>query len=99
MPSAFPATESKKETAKVPPSAAGSKSGLPQASVHLQKKPAASVSAGPISKPVSKSTSASSAITVAPQVQPEPGVGVGVGIIALAASLVAVGIQLWMILG
>ena len=85
---------SKKETAKVPPSVGGSKP-LPQASVHLQKKPGASVSA----IPVSKSTLTSSAITVAPPAQSESGIGVGVGAVALIASLAAVAVQLWMILG
>ena len=85
--------EPKKETAKVPPSAAGSRP-LPQASVHLQRKPGASVAA----VPASKSASTSSAITVAPQVQAEPSVGIGVGLLALLASVAAVAIQLWMIL-
>jgi hypothetical protein len=76
--------ESKKETAKVPPSASSLRSGLPQASVHLQKRAGSSAS--------------SSAITVAPQVQAEGGVSLVVGILALAASLVAVGIQVWMFL-
>ena len=44
-----------KETAKVPPSAAGSRP-LPQASVHLQKKPGASVAAVPASKSASTSS-------------------------------------------
>jgi hypothetical protein len=74
--------ESKKETAKVPPSASSLRPGLPQASVHLQK----------------RSSASSSAITVAPQVQAEGGVSLVVGILALAASLVAVGIQVWMFL-
>ncbi|HEY5742796.1 MAG TPA: hypothetical protein VIS99_09665 [Terrimicrobiaceae bacterium] len=75
---------------------------MPQASVHLQKKPGASVAAPPISKPApppSKSASTSSAITVAPQPQGEAGVGVVVGLCALLASLAAVAIQLWMALG
>jgi hypothetical protein len=76
--------ESKKETAKVPPSASSLRPGLPQASVHLQKRAGSSAS--------------SSAITVAPQVQAEGGVSLVVGILALAASLVAVGIQVWMFL-
>jgi hypothetical protein len=84
---AIASAESKKETAKVPPSTSSLKPGLPQASVHLQRRPGAS-----------GSTSSSSAITVAPQVQAEGGVGLVVGILALAASLVAVGIQVWMFL-
>ena len=79
--------ESKKETAKVPPSASSPRPGLPQASVHLQRRPGAS-----------GSTSSSSAITVAPPVQADGGVGLVVGILALAASLIAVGIQVWMFL-
>ncbi len=87
-------SEPKKETAKVPPSAAGARP-LPQASVHLQKKPGGSVAA----VPASRSASTNSAITVAPQVQAEPSsVGIGVGLLALLASVAAVAIQLWMIL-
>jgi hypothetical protein len=84
---ASPSTESKKETAKVPPSASGPRPNLPQASVHLQRRLGASAS-----------TSPSSAITVAPQVQTEGRVGLVVGVLALAASLIAVGIQAWMFL-
>jgi hypothetical protein len=80
-----PSAESKKETAKVPPSASGPRPGLPQSSVHLQRRPGASASS-------------SSAITVAPQTQAEGGVSLVVGILALAASLIAVGIQVWMFL-
>lgn len=80
------APEGKKETAKVPPSASGPRPGLPQASVHLQRRPGAS------------STASSSAITVAPQVHAERGVGLAVGVLALVASLIAVGIQVWMFL-
>ena len=84
---ASPSAESKKETAKVPPSASGTRPNLPQASVHLQRRPG-----------VSASTSSSSAITVAPQVQTEGRVGLVMGVLALAASLIAVGIQAWMFL-
>ena len=55
-----------------------------QASVHLQRRPGSSTS--------------SSAITVAPPVQSEEGAGLMVGILALVASLVAVGVQVWMFL-
>jgi hypothetical protein len=76
--------EGKKETAKVPPSVATTRPNLPQASVHLQRRPGSSTS--------------SSAITVAPPVQSEGGAGLMVGILALVASLVAVGVQVWMFL-
>ncbi len=54
------ASESKKETAKVPASTPGSKT-VPQATVHLQKKPTASAS---------KSVAPGASITVAPQAAP-----------------------------
>jgi len=65
---------------------------MPQATVQLQKKPAASAS---------KSVSTGAAITVAsqPQAQPAGEVSVAVGAIALVASLIALGIQLWMMVG
>ena len=85
VPSAgLPSVEGKKETAKVPPSVATTRPNLPQASVHLQRRPGSSTS--------------SSAITVAPPVQSEEGAGLMVGILALVASLVAVGVQVWMFL-
>jgi hypothetical protein len=85
-------SDTKKETAKVPASSAGPKPGMPQATVQLQKKPAASAS---------KSVSTGASITVAPQPQAQAAgeVSVAVGAIALVASLVALGIQLWMMLG
>ena len=85
-------SETKKETAKVPASSAGPKPGMPQATVQLQKKPAASAS---------KSVSSGASITVAPQppAQSADEVSVMVGAIALVASLAALGIQLWMMLG
>ncbi len=84
------ASESKKETAKVPASTPGSKT-VPQATVQLQKKPAASAS---------KSVAPGAAITVAPQAGASEGeVSPLVGGLALAASLVAMGIQLWTMLG
>ena len=79
--------ESKKETAKVPPSAAGSKSGLPQASVAFQRKPG-----GP------SSTSSSPAVTITPQAESEGRVGLMLGVLAIAAALVAVGVQVLMFL-
>jgi hypothetical protein len=78
--------ESKKETAKVPPSAAGSKSGLPQASVALQRKPGGS------------SSTSTAAVTVTPQAESEGRVGLMLGVLAIAASLVAVGVQVLMFL-
>jgi hypothetical protein len=81
------AAESKKETAKVPPSTTASKSGLPQASVTLQRKPGASTS-----------TPSGAAITVAPQAQPEGKVGLMLGVLAIAVSLLAVGVQVLMFL-
>lgn len=85
------ASESKKETAKVPASTPGSKT-VPQATVQLQKKPAASAS---------KSVAPGAAITVAPQADSSSDGDVSplVGGLALAASLVAMGIQLWTMLG
>jgi len=82
-------SESKKETAKVPPSSLGPKPGMPQATVQLQKKPAASSS---------KSVSTSASITVAPQ--PEPAsvsgdVSPAIGAAALVVALIALGLQLW----
>jgi hypothetical protein len=85
------ASESKKETAKVPASTPGSKT-VPQATVHLQKKPTASAS---------KSVAPGASITVAPQAAPaaEGDVSPVIGGLALAASLVAMGIQVWTMLG
>jgi hypothetical protein len=83
-------TESKKETAKVPASTPGSKT-VPQATVQLQKKPTTSTSktVGP-------------AITVAPQPAPassEGEVSPVIGGLALAASIAALLVQVWMIIG
>ncbi|HRJ74013.1 MAG TPA: hypothetical protein PLS03_17450 [Terrimicrobiaceae bacterium] len=63
---------------------------MPQATVQLQKKPAASTS-----------KSVSTSITVAPQTAPASGgdVSVAVGAIALVAALAALGVQVWMMLG
>jgi hypothetical protein len=85
------ATESKKETAKVPASSPGTKPAVPQATVQMQKKPAASAS---------KSVPPGAAITVAPASETPAGgdVSPAIGGLALAASLVAMGIQVWMML-
>jgi len=82
--------EAKKETAKVP-SSTGPKPGMPQATVQIKPKPPATVS---------KSGSPGSITVIPPtQVQPAGEVSVVVGAIALVASLAALGIQLWMMLG
>ena len=81
--------DTKKETAKVPPSA-GPKIGLPQATVQLSQKP-----------DPSKSVSASAIkIAAAPVIVPSSGNEVSplIGALAAAASFIALAIQIWFFL-
>jgi hypothetical protein len=82
--------EAKKETAKVPASAPGTKTGLPQATVQLQRGPEAS-----------KSASTSGAITVTPALASESSSDLSpvLGIAALVVAVLSLGMQLWMMLG
>ncbi|MEI6070753.1 MAG: hypothetical protein WCS31_03090 [Verrucomicrobiae bacterium] len=78
--------ETKKETAKVPASAPGTKAGLPQATVQLQR-PAAT----------SKSLSTSGVIVVPPG-DSSSELSPVLGIAALVVALLSLGVQLWMML-
>jgi len=81
--------EAKKETAKVPASAPGTKTGLPQATVQLQRGPEAS-----------KSASTSGAITVAAAAAASSGdLSPVLGIAALVVALLSLGMQLWLMVG
>ncbi|MEI6280155.1 MAG: hypothetical protein WCQ16_12345 [Verrucomicrobiae bacterium] len=78
--------EAKKETAKVPASAPGSKVGLPQATVQLQRTPAAS-----------KSVS-TGAIVVGQEGIPSSDLPPVLGIAALVVAVLSLGVQLWMLI-
>jgi len=88
--------ENKKETAKVPPGTPASKVGVPQATVQLQKKPGVSAS----SSPKSVSTSASLTVAQPTKTVEAPGeISMVFGAVALALSVIALGVQLWTLLG